>query len=175
MRQGRTILIKKGPGTPPESSPPSAQRSGERGEPEYGASRPECPQEDVLQGPHREIVRSRGSVERDVQGTSVADRPAADHPVARRDTDLQALVRTGHLDIEAGTERTDIPQAHPLPLRGQAGREVEGAQTGRTDAEDALGENPAVKPALGRKVPLSAFGPRLDGIGHVVAQQPPPE
>ena len=40
--------------------------------------------------------------------------------------------------------------------------------------EHPFGQDAAVKAALGRKMTLGTFGPRLDGVGNMVAQQAHP-
>jgi hypothetical protein len=71
--------------------------------------------------------------------------------------------------VEVPAKCSDGAQCHLRPTIGQARGAAEARETAGTQAEESLGENPAIQCALGGKVALVALGPRLDGVRDVVS------
>ena len=74
-----------------------------------------------------------------------------------------------HHHVEVPAKCPDRAQCHFRPAIGQARGATKARETAGTQAEESLGENPAIQCALGGKVALVALGPRLDGVRDVVS------
>jgi hypothetical protein len=105
----------------------------------------------------------------DVKGT--VGGVAADFEVAAMDFELDFSVFTVGFEVADGSGDVQAAKFDSLPTSREVGFNAKGVQSCRAKAEESFYQNAAVKGAFGRKVTLVAFGPCLNGVGNMVAEQ----